>query len=74
VLLNAIFLKKHERMESLGLMPVLYLLRWRPTGRSMRQYLEQNQTKPPGKDNKLATRPTTCTMTAEFRGTQWNPG
>jgi hypothetical protein len=70
VLVNAIFLKKPERIEALGLILVLSLLLWRLIELSMRQYLEQNQTELPGWDNKPTTRPTTFMMTTKFQGIQ----
>jgi transposase len=70
VLVNAIFLKKPERIEALGLILVISLLLWRLIELSMRQYLEQNQAELPGWDNKPTTRPTTFMMTTKFQGIQ----
>jgi hypothetical protein len=67
---NAVFLKRPERIEAPGLILVLSLLPWRLIELSMRQHLEQQQTELPGWNNKPTTRPTTFMMTTRFQGIQ----
>jgi transposase len=66
VLVNAVFLKKPERIEALGLILVMSLLLWRLIELSMRSHLETEQTAIPGWDNKPTERPTTFMMTTKF--------
>jgi len=66
VIINAIFLKKPERIEALGLIFVLALMIWRLIERTMRQALRENQDKVPGWDRKPTNKPTTFMMTTKF--------
>ena len=66
VLINAVFLKKPERIEALGLILVISLLLWRLIEFNMRSHLEKNQTTLPGWNNKPTERPTTFMMTTKF--------
>lgn len=66
VIVNAVFLKKPERVEALGLILVLSLLIWRLIELTMRQYLEKNQCRLPGWNNRPTDRPTTFMMTTKF--------
>lgn len=70
VLVNAIFLKKPERIEALGLILVISLLIWRLIELTMRQYLEQHQCELPGWNNRPTERPTTFMMTTKFESVQ----
>jgi len=70
VLVNAIFLKKHERIEALGLILVISLLLWRLIELTMRQHLEQHQSKLPGWNKRPTERPTTFMMTTKFESIQ----
>jgi transposase len=70
VLVNAIFLKKPERIEALGLILVMSLLLWRLIEITMRQYLEQHQCKLPGWNKRPTERPTTFMMTTKFESVQ----
>lgn len=66
VIINAIFLKKPERIEALGLIFVLALMIWRLIERTMRQTLRENQDKVPGWDRKPTDKPTAFMMTTKF--------
>jgi transposase len=70
VLVNAIFLKKPERIEALGLILVISLLIWRLIELTMRQYLEQHQSQLPGWNKRPTERPTTFMMTTKFESVQ----
>jgi transposase len=70
VLVNAIFLKKPERVEALGLILVISLLLWRLIELTMRQYLEQQHSKLPGWNKRPTERPTTFMMTTKFESVQ----
>ena len=70
VLVNAIFLKKPERIEALGLILVISLLLWRLIELTMRQHLEQHQSKLPGWNKRPTERPTTFMMTTKFESVQ----
>ncbi len=67
-IVNAIFLKKPERIEVLGLILLLSLLIWRLVERSMRQHVEETGEKLTGWANRPTDRPTTFMMTTKFRG------
>jgi transposase len=70
VLVNAIFLKKPERIEALGLILVISLLLWRLIELTMRQHLERHQSKLPGWNKRPTQRPTTFMMTTKFESVQ----
>jgi transposase len=68
VLVNALFLKKPERIEALGLILLIALLLWRLMELSMRRHVTATQSKLSGWDNKPTDRPTTFMMTTKFEG------
>lgn len=68
VIVNSIFLKKQERIEVLGLVFLLSLLIWSLMERSMRKYVEENETTLTGFDKKQTDRPTSFMMTTKFFG------
>ena len=65
-IVNAIFLKKAERIEVLGLILLLSLLIWRLMERSMRQYIEKNDCALIGWEGRPTMKPTTFMMTTKF--------
>jgi len=67
-IVNAIFLKKPERIEVLGLILLISLLIWRLIEHTMRVELKASDTTLPGWDNKPTQRPTSYMMTWKFKG------
>jgi transposase len=67
-IVNALFLKRPERIEALGLILLISLLIWRLIEHAMRTDLEQRNTTVPGWDNKPTQRPTAYMMTWKFKG------
>jgi len=67
-IVNAIFLKRPERIEALGLILLIALLVWRLIEHTMRTELESADTDLPGWDNKPTRRPTSYMLTWKFRG------
>ena len=67
-IVNAIFLKRPERIEALGLILLISLLIWRLMEHAMRTDLEARDTTVPGWDNKPTRRPTTYMLTWKFKG------
>jgi transposase len=67
LIVNALFLKKPQRIEALGLILVLALMVWRLMERTMRSSLRERGVKITGWDNKLTSRPTTFMLTTKFR-------
>jgi len=67
-IVNAIFLKRPERIEALGLILLIALLVWRLIEHTMRTELEAADTDLPGWDNKPTRRPTSYMLTWKFRG------
>ena len=67
-IVNAIFLKRPERIEALGLILLISLLVWRLLEHTMRTELETTDTELPGWDNKPTRRPTAYMLTWKFRG------
>ena len=65
---NAIFLKKAERIEVLGLILLISLLIWRLMERSMRQYVEVNDCTLTGWERRPTKKPTSFMMTTKFSG------
>jgi len=65
---NALFLKRPERIEALGLILLISLLIWRLIERVMRTELEARQATLPGWDNKPTARPTAYMVTWKFKG------
>jgi transposase len=67
-IVNALFLKRPERIEALGLILLISLLIWRLIEHVMRTELQQAQTTVPGWDNKPTGRPSAYMLTWKFRG------
>ena len=67
-IVNAIFLKKPERIEALGLILLISLLIWRLIEHTMRSELKATDATLPGWDNKPTKRPTSYMMTWKFKG------
>jgi DNA-binding MarR family transcriptional regulator len=68
VLVNSLFLKKPERIDALGLIVLLALLRWRLMERAMRTYVDTTSTPLPGWDKQATERPTAFMMVTKFAG------
>jgi transposase len=68
VIVNSLFLKKPERIEALGLILLLALLRWRLMERAMRTYVDTTSTPWPGWDKQATERPTAFMMVTKFAG------
>jgi transposase len=66
VIINSVFLKKNSRIEVLGMILLISLLIWRLIERSMRQYIEQNQTTMTGWVKRRTKRPTSYMMSTKF--------
>jgi len=66
VIINSVFLKKNSRIEVLGMILLISLLIWRLIERSMRLYIEQNQTTMTGWVKRRTKRPTSFMMTTKF--------
>ena len=66
VIINSVFLKKNSRIEVLGMILLISLLIWRLMERSMRCYIEQNQTTMPGWVKRRTKRPTSFMMSTKF--------
>ncbi len=67
-IVNAIFLKRPERIEALGLILLISLLIWRLIEHTMRTELKATDTTLPGWDDKPTQRPTSYMMTWKFKG------
>ena len=67
-IVNALFLKRAERIEALGLILLISLLIWRLIEHVMRTNLEQRNTTVAGWDNKPTQRPTAYMVTWKFKG------
>lgn len=67
-IVNAIFLKRPERIEALGLILLISLLIWRLIEHTMRIELKAADNTLPGWDNKPTQRPTSYMMTWKFKG------
>ncbi|MEA1048327.1 hypothetical protein U5801_00620 [Lamprobacter modestohalophilus] len=67
-IVNALFLKRPERIEALGLILLISLLIWRLMEHLMRTELKAAETTVPGWDNKPTSRPTAYLLTWTFRG------
>ena len=65
-IVNAIFLKRPERIEALGFVLVVALLLWRLVEAQMRRHVQRTKRPLPGWDNKPTTRPTTFMLTTKF--------
>lgn len=66
-IVNAIFLKRPQRIEALGFVFVVSLLLWRLIESQMRRHLAQTQTKLPSWDNKPTDRPTSFMLTTKWK-------
>ena len=66
-IVNAVFLKRAERIEVLGLILLLSLLVWRLMEHTMRTQLKETDASLPGWDNKPTQRPTSYMMTWKFK-------
>jgi transposase len=67
-IVNALFLKRPERIEALGLILLISLLIWRLIELVMRTELNAPQATVPGWDNKPTARPSAYMVTWKFRG------
>ena len=67
-IVNALFLKRPERIEAFGLILLISLLIWRLIERVMRTELEARHATLPGWDNKPTVRPTAYMVTWKFKG------
>ena len=67
-IVNAIFLKRPERIEVLGLIFLISLLVWRLIEKTMRTELKASGASLPGWDNKATQRPTSYMMMWKFKG------
>ncbi len=67
-IVNALFLKRNDRIEVLGLILLIALLIWRLMEHQMRRYLRQHEATVPGWDNKPTQRPTAYMLTIKFKG------
>jgi len=65
---NAIFLKRPERIEAIGLVFLIALLVWRLMEHTMRSELKHKNATIPGWDNKETKRPTSYMLTWKFKG------
>lgn len=66
VIVNSVFLKKNSRIEVLGMILLISLLIWRLIERTMRQYLEREQTVITGWVRRKTKRPTAFMMSTKF--------
>lgn len=66
VMVNRLLLKQPRRLEALGTILLLSLLIWRLFERSMRAYIQKNETTITGLDSKQTTRPTAYMLTTKF--------
>jgi transposase len=67
-IVNALFLKRPERIEVLGLILLISLLIWRLIEHVMRSQRQADETTVPGWDNKPTSRPSAYMLTWKFRG------
>jgi transposase len=66
VIVNSLFLKKPERIEALGLVLLLALLRWRLVERTLRVHVETTGNPLMGWDKKTTQKPTAFMMMTKF--------
>jgi len=66
-IVNAIFLKKAQRIEVLGLVLLLSLLVWRLIEYNMRRYAKENDTDLPGWKKRRTDRPTAFMLMTKFQ-------
>ncbi len=67
-IVNALFLKRAERIEALGLVLLISLLIWRLIEHTLRSDLEARDATLPGWDNKPTQRPSAYMMSWKFKG------
>jgi transposase len=67
-IVNALFLKRAERIEALGLILLISLLISRLLEHAMRTHLQKGNTTVPGWENKPTSRPTAYMVTWKFKG------
>ena len=67
-IVNALFLKRPQRIEVLGLILLISLLIWRLIEHVMRTQLQADGTTVPGWDDKPTSRPSAYMLTWKFRG------
>lgn len=67
-IVNALFLKRPERIEALGLILLISLLIWRLMEVVMRTELQAREATVPGWDNKPTARPSAYMVTWKFKG------
>jgi transposase len=67
-IVNALFLKRAERIEALGLILLISLLIWRLIEHTLRSDLKARDTSLPGWDNKPTQRPTAYMIMWKFKG------
>ena len=67
-IVNALFLKRPERIEALGLILLISLLIWRLIELVMRTELQAREATVPGWDNKPTARPTAYMVTWKLKG------
>jgi transposase len=67
-IVNALFLKRPERIEALGLILLISLLIWRLMELVMSTELQAREATVPGWDNKPTARPTAYMVTWKFKG------
>jgi transposase len=66
-IVNAVFLKKAERIEVLGLVLLLSLLVWRLIEYNMRRYAKENETDLPGWKKRRTDKPTAFMLMTRFQ-------
>ncbi len=66
-IVNAIFLKKAERIEVLGLVLLLSFLVWRLIEYNMRRYAKENETDLPGWKKRRTDKPTDFMLMTRFQ-------
>ena len=67
-IVNALFLKRPEHIEALGMILIIALMLWRLMERAMRNNLEKNNTTLSGWNNQPTQRPTAYMITWKFKG------
>ncbi len=70
LIVNDLFLKKPERVESLGAVLLMALMIWNLIEHTLRQHIKECKTPLPGWDRKPTYRPTTFMMSTKFQGLQ----
>lgn len=70
LIVNDLFLKKPERVETLGVIILIALLVWNLIEHVLREYVRIHDITLPGWDNKQTVRPTAFMMSTKFMGVQ----